>query len=1156
MPHPLETYLHELYTLHSSGAGVAETSSYPPLAAFLNEIGRSLKPRVRFVNILGNQGAGSPDGGFYTADQFPKASAALPREGQLPSRGAIEVKAPRDDAKRIAHTKQVTDYLDFYRQVLVVTHREFLLLGYDDQGRPAQLESYRLADSEAAFWEMARHPQKTAAEHGDRLVEYLKRAMLRRAELVEPKDVAWFLASYAREAKARVEARKDLPELAAIRAALEEALGMEFQGEKGEHFFRSTLVQTLFYGIFSAWVLWDKQHKGDSAARFNWHEAGWYLHVPMISALFQQISSRAQLGPLDIAEVLDWAGETLTRVHRGQFFSKFEEGHAVQYFYEPFLQAFDPELRKELGVWYTPPEIVQYMVERVDRVLRSELGLADGLADPSVYVLDPCCGTGAYLVEVLKRIQRTLQEKGEDALAAQDLKRAAMDRVFGFEILPAPFVIAHLQLGLRLQNLGAPFSDASGERAGVFLTNALTGWEPPEGEKKRLPFIELEQERDAAERVKQEVPILVVIGNPPYNGFAGVSPAEEQGLVEPYKQGLREWGSTKNYLDDLYVRFFRLAERRIAEKTGRGVVCYISNFSYLEDPSFVIMRQRFLNGFGRMWFDCMNGDSRETGKRTPEGKPDPSVFSSDHNLQGIRVGTAIGLMVRKAEGADDHRILFRHFWGPTKRSDLVASLAATDLDSQYLAVVPTRGGRFSFRPSQVSDSYSQWPDVISLSSCSPMLGLNDNRAQAVHAINRSDIAFRMRAYYDAATPMEDVRRLHPGLATDAASFHAELTRKRLIAESQYDERSVRRFWFKPFDLRWAYTERRANLWNRVRPELLDQAWEGNTFVLARRQASVAVDGAALFCSHHISDQHVLHTDAYFIPVRLRGRAASAAPAGQLQGLELEAAVSANLSPSARAYLASLGLPDPDANAETAGLIWRHSLAIGYSPAYLKENADGIRRDWPRIPLPNSKDALVASAELGKKIAALLDTETAVPGVTAGRIRKELQPLAVVSRVDGGLLNPEADELAITAGWGHAGKARVTMPGAGKSDRRPYTAQEAAAIAAGAEELGLGKEEAFARLGDSTRDIYLNTIANWRNVPEKVWTYTIGGYQVMKKWLSYREHDLLGRSLTLEEAREVRDMARRLAALLLLEPALDENYRKVKATTYDWPAAQA
>ena len=189
----------------------------------------------------------------------------------------------------------------------------------------------------------------------------------------------------------------------------------------------------------------------------------------------------------------------------GQFFEGFEEQHAVQYFYEPFLEAYDPELRKELGVWYTPLEIVKYQVARVDRVLREELDLADGLADPNVIVLDPCCGTGAYLVEVLHRIAATLRDKGGDALVASDLKQAAMNRVFGFEILPAPFVVSHLQLGLMLQTQGAPLSQKKGERVGVYLTNALTGWEPPKGPKQRvMPWAELQEERDAAEHVKRD----------------------------------------------------------------------------------------------------------------------------------------------------------------------------------------------------------------------------------------------------------------------------------------------------------------------------------------------------------------------------------------------------------------------------------------------------------------------------------------------------------------------------------------------------------------------------------------------------------------------------------------------------------------------------
>ena len=140
----------------------------------------------------------------------------------------------------------------------------------------------------------------------------------------------------------------------------------------------------------------------------------------MIRVLFEQIATPTKLGPLDLVEPLDWAANALNRVDRAAFFASFDQGHAVQYFYEPFLQQFDPELRKQLGVWYTPTEVVRYMVARADTVLREELGIEDGLANPNVYVLDPCCGTGAYLVEVLHTIALTLKNKGGDALLAQD----------------------------------------------------------------------------------------------------------------------------------------------------------------------------------------------------------------------------------------------------------------------------------------------------------------------------------------------------------------------------------------------------------------------------------------------------------------------------------------------------------------------------------------------------------------------------------------------------------------------------------------------------------------------------------------------------------------------------------------------------------------
>ena len=335
--------------------------------------------------------------------------------------------------------------------------RDFVLLGEDAQGNPARLETFRLAESAADFEAKLQRPLAFASSVGPSLAEYLGRALSHRATLAEPRDLARLLASYARDGLARVEASGDASSLNAVRSALEEALGVRFEGERGAAFFRSTLVQTLFYGVFSAWVLWSRQTPAPSGP-FDWRTSVWHLRAPIMQALFQQVTSPTQLQSLDLVEVLDWTAAALDRVDRDAFFARFNEGEAVPYFYEPFLEAFDPALRKQLGVWYTPAEVVRYMVARVDRALKDDLGIEDGLAAENVYILDPCCGTGAYLAETLKRIAANLRGKGLGALTGARVKQAATQRVFGFEIMPAPFVVAHLQVGLTMQALDAPLS--------------------------------------------------------------------------------------------------------------------------------------------------------------------------------------------------------------------------------------------------------------------------------------------------------------------------------------------------------------------------------------------------------------------------------------------------------------------------------------------------------------------------------------------------------------------------------------------------------------------------------------------------------------------------------------------------------------------------
>ena len=1154
--HPVAKYLLDIQQIHSTGAGVPETSYYSALSALLDAVGARLKPKVRCIPQLKNKGAGSPDFGLYTNSQFQTSKDHEPLPGQKPERGVVEVKPVKDDSLLTAEGKQVSKYWEHYGQVLVTNYRDFVLVGKDENGKATKLEPFSLAENEAAFWAQSWQPDKTAIRLGDRLLDYLDRVMRSTAPLNSPEDVAWFLASYAREARWRIEAVSSLQGLQQLRTGLEQSLGMEFTGDDGEHFFRSTLVQTLFYGVFSSWVIWDKQNSRHGEAKFNWREAAWNLHVPMIASLFTQIATQ-QLKPLD--EVLDWTGAVLNRVNRDAFFKKFEQEHvqehAIQYFYEPFLKAFDPVLRKDLGVWYTPPEIVKYQVARVDTVLREELKIADGLADPSVYVLDPCCGTGAYLVETLRKIHETLQANGGGALVGQKLKKAAMGRVFGFELLPAPFVVSHLQLGLLLADSGAPLNDQD-ERVGVYLTNSLTGWEPPDGPKKQIPIPEMQQERDAADKVKQTVPILVILGNPPYNAFAGVSPIEkdaDESMVAAYKEGLvSQWKIKKFNLDDLYVRFFRLAEKRII-KTSRGVVSFISNYSWTSEPSFVVLRDHLLTNFDKIWIENMHGN-RKISEYAPDGNTSETVFAMGGSSAGIQQGVVISLWVKsgcKEEGPAT--ILYRNDIDAARASDrrkeLLATLADVNFEKSYSHASPTVENRYSFRPMQVAAEYLAWPRVTELSAEPPSNGLMEKRGGALIDMNRAPLVTRMQAYFDNDIDWDEYKALDYGLTKPQARFDPKKSRTKLRSAEGYSEDRLRRYEIRPFEKRWCYYSPVRPLWNEPRPSLWSQCWEGNSFFVSRLRTASDDEGTPSYFVTGLSDDHLIAPDASCFPIRLRKKKSPSKKDVKTQHFAFDSVdpLTANLSPRFRDYLKAIDFPDPDSDAELAGVPWMHALAITFSPFYLSENADGVRQDWPRIPFPKDRARLLSSAGLGQTIASLLDSDQQVTGVTTGTIRSELRAMGVVESS----ASPPPN-LNITAGWGHAGKDGVTMPGPGVSKERQYSAQERDAIEAGAAVMGLSPEVAFARLGMRTCDAYLNGTAYWKNVPLEVWEYRIGGYQVVKKWLSYREGKLLGRALMVEEAEYITDVVRRIAAILLLGPALDENYVAIKANNYVWP----
>jgi hypothetical protein len=305
------------------------------------------------------------------------------------------------------------------------------------------------------------------------------------------------------------------------------------------------------------------------------------------------------------------------------------------------------------------------------------------------------------------------------------------------------------------------------------------------------------------------------------------------------------------------------------------------------------------------------------------------------------------------------------------------------------------------------------------------------------------------------------------------------------------------------------------------------------------------EGVPAFVTEALPDYHLLRPNVVAIPFQNHPTPiADSGHHGLLPARGDAPIVEANLSKSARAWLEDLEIVQNEV--ELADLVWMHALAITYCPAYLLTNRSEVLRDWPRVPLPRSKELLEHSAALGEAVASLLDVGHPIGGVTTGKFRLVMTTIAVPA----GELKT-AEHFRLTAGWGHPGKDGVVMPGKGLARLRDYTSEERTAILSEGEALGLKVTQVTALLGERTYDLALNGSAWWSNVPEKVWDYAIGGYQVIKKWLSYREFNLLGRPLKQEEVSEVMNMARRIAAILLMQPQLDANYESIKQNSYQW-----
>jgi predicted helicase len=428
-----------------------------------------------------------------------------------------------------------------------------------------------------------------------------------------------------------------------------------------EEQFADMYAQTICYGLFAARV----NHRGSEpfTRRHAAHELP--RTNPFLRKLFQHVAG-PDLDDEPHAWAVDGLADLLNRTDISAILQDFGRStrreDPVVHFYETFLAAYDPKMREARGVYYTPEPVVSYIVRSVDHILKTDFKLADGLADASkikvrdakgkaigevhkVLVLDPATGTGTFLYGVINHIFESF--KRNQGMWSGYVSEHLLPRLFGFELLMAPYAVAHMKLGLQLAETGYDFQ--KDERLRVYLTNTLE----EAHEMSRMPLFTqwLAEEANEASKIKQDAPVMVVLGNPPYSGHSAntglwianllrghdtMTGKETGNYFEVDGQPLGE--RNPKWLNDDYVKFMRFAQWRI-EQTGYGVLAFITNHGYLDNPTFRGMRQSLMETFDDIYVLNLHGNSKKK-ERAPDGSKDENVFD-------IQQGVAICLMVKR-----------------------------------------------------------------------------------------------------------------------------------------------------------------------------------------------------------------------------------------------------------------------------------------------------------------------------------------------------------------------------------------------------------------------------------------------------------------------------------------------------------------------------
>ena len=729
--------------------------------------------------------------------------------------------------------------------------------------------------------------------------------------------------------------------------------------------FADLQAQTAAYGLFAARCLRDTESQP-----FTRQSAVFADTTPFLREVFGRIAGPG-IDPR-IAWIVDDLALLLDRADMSSVLADFgrrtRREDPVVHFYEDFLAAYDPQLREVRGVYYTPEPVVSYIVRSVDRLLQDRFGFADGLAatgaeggeEREVLILDPAVGTGTFLREVVARIRETIETSGMGGVWPEYVRDHLLPRLFGFELLMAPYAICHLKLALEIGGTDAGFRMPDGQRLGVFLTNTLE--EPHEGTTGALFAHEIAQEAASADSVKRDKPVMVVLGNPPYSGHSANKGAWITGLIDRYKRDFPELKkpAQAKWLSDDYVKFIRFAQWRI-ERTGEGVLGFVTNHAYLDNATFRGMRRSLMETFDEIYLLDLHGNSKKK-ERAPDGGKDENVFD-------IQQGVAIGMFVKRSDTGDGPaRVFHADLWGEREAGDdggKYGWLAANDIRSTDWTELSPRQPLHLFVPRDealVEEYEAAWsiPAIFSPNG-DPAPGIVTTHDQFAISWTPEEAADKVERLL-ATQSEEEARGLWRLCTQNQWQYHRA---KRELANGSW-RAHVDPILYRPFDTRTTVFDRNVAVHRRERVMRHMRAGRNVGIITTRQcQANWGAFISNVVAAHKSFSAYDIN---YLFPLYLYP-AEMPTDIGATRQANLDADFVERLQVALGLDFVGDGTGDLS---DTFGPedVFHYIYAVLHSPEYRRRYADFLKSDFPRIPLTGDRALFAALAGLGQRLAAL------------------------------------------------------------------------------------------------------------------------------------------------------------------------------------------